>query len=160
MPPGDTIGNEMRWIQTKEHGRFNYSLLCYRLFLQLRHEGAQDADANDHDYCAFLRWHITCRGRSLPTLRDTIWRRHRWVVLKRRQGIAPIPNVTSQMSVDFISLWRTVVYLGIFIRVGGSINSVEDRGERGSVGGSPLVRGSGGSCNLVQEISFHIVKFS
>ena len=35
----------------------------------------------------------------------------------------------------------------------------EDRG-RGSGGGSPLVRGSGGSCNLVQEISFHIVKFS
>jgi len=45
---------------------------------------------------------------------------------------------------------------------GGSTNSGEDRGqkERGSVGGSPLVRGSGGSCNLVQEISFHIVKFS
>ena len=32
--------------------------------------------------------------------------------------------------------------------------------ERGSGGGSPLIRGSGGSCNLVQEISFHIVKFS
>jgi hypothetical protein len=45
---------------------------------------------------------------------------------------------------------------------GGSINSVEDRGlrEQGSGGGSPLVRGSGGCCNLVQEISFHIVKFS
>ena len=43
----------------------------------------------------------------------------------------------------------------------GLINSVEGRGqtERGSGGGSPLVRGSGGSCNLVQEISFHIVKF-
>ena len=27
------------------------------------------------------------------------------------------------------------------------------------MGGSHLVRGSGGSCNLVQEISFHIVKF-
>jgi len=42
----------------------------------------------------------------------------------------------------------------------GSKNSVEDRGqrERGSGGGSPLVRGSGGS-NLVQEISFNIVKF-
>ena len=41
-------------------------------------------------------------------------------------------------------------------------NSLEERGqrERGSGGGSPLVRGSGGSCNLVQEISFHIVKFS
>ena len=45
---------------------------------------------------------------------------------------------------------------------GGSTNSVEDRGERewGSGGGSPLVRGSGGSCNLVQEISFYMVKFS
>ena len=50
-----------------------------------------------------------------------------------------------------------------FVREGGgSTNSVEDRGQResGSGGGSPLVWGSGGSCNLVQEISFHIVKFS
>ena len=41
-----------------------------------------------------------------------------------------------------------------FFSGGGSTNSVEDRGqtERGSGGGSPLVRGSGGSCNLVQEI--------
>ena len=44
-----------------------------------------------------------------------------------------------------------------FFRVGGSTNSIEDRGPGG---GSPLVRGSGGSCNLVQEISFHIVKSS
>jgi len=36
----------------------------------------------------------------------------------------------------------------------------QDR-ENGDVGVvAPLVRGSGGSCNLVQEISFHIVKFS
>ena len=50
----------------------------------------------------------------------------------------------------------------IFFFGGGSTNSVEDRGqrERGSGGGSPLVRGSGGSCNFAQEISFHIVKFS
>jgi hypothetical protein len=51
-----------------------------------------------------------------------------------------------------------------FLGGGGrcSTNSDEDRGqrERGSGGGSPLVRGSGGSCNLVEEISFHIVKFS
>ena len=49
-----------------------------------------------------------------------------------------------------------------FFRGGGSTNSVENRGQRGRVfgGGSLLVRGSGGSCNLVQEISFHIVKFS
>jgi len=45
---------------------------------------------------------------------------------------------------------------------GGSTNSVEDRGQRewGSWGGNPILRGSGGSCNLVQEISFHVVKFS
>jgi hypothetical protein len=54
--------------------------------------------------------------------------------------------------------WRTQE----FCSGGGSTNPVEDRGqrERGSGGGSPLVRGSGVSCNLVQEISFHIVKFS
>jgi len=37
-----------------------------------------------------------------------------------------------------------------------STNSVEYRGQRkrGSGGVRPLVRGSGGSCNLVQEISY------
>jgi len=57
----------------------------------------------------------------------------------------------------------SVAYQGIFVWGGGvSINSVEDRGqrERGSGGGSPLIRGSGGSYNLVQEISYHIVKSS
>ena len=56
-----------------------------------------------------------------------------------------------------------VAYPGILFWGGGSsTNSVEDRRqrERGSGGGSPLVRCSGGSCNLVQEISFHIVNFS
>ena len=56
---------------------------------------------------------------------------------------------------------ESVVYPGIFSG-GGSTNSVEDRGQRGRVsgGGSTLVRGSGSSCNFVQEISFHIIKFS
>jgi hypothetical protein len=60
-----------------------------------------------------------------------------------------------------IFVYHPVAYPGILFE-GGSTNSVEDRGqrERGSGGGSPLVRGSGGSCNLVQEVSFHIVKFS
>ena len=51
--------------------------------------------------------------------------------------------------------YKSVAYPGIlFGGRGGSTNSVEDRGqrERGSGGGSPLVRVSGGSCNLVQEI--------
>ena len=56
------------------------------------------------------------------------------------------------------SQWRPQEF---FSGGGGSTNSVEDRGQRGrgSGGSSPLVRGSGGSCNLVQEISFHILKF-
>ena len=55
--------------------------------------------------------------------------------------------------------WRTQEFCS---RAGGSTISVEDRGQRewGSGGGSPLVRDSEGSCNLVQGISFHIVKFS
>jgi len=55
--------------------------------------------------------------------------------------------------------WRTREFC---LAGGGSTNSVEDRRQRewGSGGGSPLVRGSAGSCNLVQEISLHIVKFS
>jgi hypothetical protein len=54
----------------------------------------------------------------------------------------------------------TVAYPGIFFgRVQQIQLKTEDR-ERGSGGGSPLVRGSGGSCNFVQETSFHIVNFS
>ena len=56
-----------------------------------------------------------------------------------------------------------VAYQGIlFGGREGSTNSVEDRGQRvrRSGGGRPLVRGSGGSRKLVQEISIHIVKFS
>ena len=43
---------------------------------------------------------------------------------------------------------------------GGSTNSVEDRENGDLGGGNTLVRDSGGSCNLLQEISFHIVKVS
>jgi len=59
---------------------------------------------------------------------------------------------------DKAAQWRTKE----FFSGGGLTTSVEDRGqrERGSGGGRPLVRGSEGSCNLVHEILFHIVKFS
>ena len=36
----------------------------------------------------------------------------------------------------------------------------EDRGNRDLGAVAPIVTGSGGSCNLEQEIAFHIVKFS
>ena len=55
----------------------------------------------------------------------------------------------------------TVAYPGILFRGVQQIQlRTEDR-EKGDLGGgSPIARGSGGSCNLVQEISFHMVKFS
>ena len=47
-----------------------------------------------------------------------------------------------------------------FVRPVG-VQQIHLRTENGDMGGgSPLVRVSGGSCNLVQEISFHIVKIS
>ena len=55
-----------------------------------------------------------------------------------------------------------MAYPGILF--GGGVQQIqlrtEDRENGDLGGGSPLVRGSGGSCNLVQEISFLIVKFS
>jgi hypothetical protein len=46
--------------------------------------------------------------------------------------------------------WRTQE----FFRGGGFNKYSWGQRERGSGGGSPLVRGSGGKCNLVQEISY------
>ena len=68
----------------------------------------------------------------------------------------------SSVNSIYVDVYSSGVSRNFVRREGVSINSVEDRGqrERGSWGGSPLVRGSGGSCNLVQEISFHIVKVS
>jgi len=56
-----------------------------------------------------------------------------------------------------------VAYAGILF-AGRGVEQIQLRTENrekwdlGAV--APLVRGSGGSCNLVQEISFHLVKFS
>jgi len=57
--------------------------------------------------------------------------------------------------------FSAVAYPGILF---GGVQQIqlrtEDRENGDLGGGSPLVRGSGGSCNLVQEISFLMVKFS
>ena len=57
---------------------------------------------------------------------------------------------------------ETVAYPRIFF--GGGVQKIqlrtEDRENEDLGAVAPLVRGSGGSCNLVQEISYHIVKFS
>ena len=56
---------------------------------------------------------------------------------------------------------QAVAYPGIFFGGGQQIQLGTEGRENGDLGGgSPLVRGFGGSRNLVQEISFHMVKFS
>ena len=53
--------------------------------------------------------------------------------------------------------WRTQE----FCSGGQQIQLRTEDGENGDLGAeAPLVTGSGSGCNLVQEISFHIVKFS
>ena len=56
-----------------------------------------------------------------------------------------------------------MAYPGILFE-GGGVQQIQLRTENrqnGDLGAvTPLVRGSGGSCNLVQEILFHIVNFS
>ena len=70
---------------------------------------------------------------------------------------------------DWENTWQRTERVTILAVSGVPRNFVLGRGvnkfnwgqrEWGSGGGSRLVRGSGGSCNLVQEISFRIVKFS
>jgi len=66
-----------------------------------------------------------------------------------------------------VSATTNLAHSGIprnFVPGGGGAQQIqlrtEDRenGDLGTV--APLVRGSGGRCNLVQEMSFHIVTFS
>jgi hypothetical protein len=92
------------------------------------------------------------------------------LVLKARPSIAVseeriLCRVLSQLNlvqIDTISSRSMVIFSSVprnFFRGGFNKFSWGQR-ERGSGGSGPLVRGSGGSCNLVQQISFHIVKFS
>jgi hypothetical protein len=69
------------------------------------------------------------------------------------------PRPSSAEVKERVEIYPVAYPVILFGGCGGSTNSVEDR-ENGDLGQCPLVRGSGGSCNLVQEISFHIVKFS
>jgi hypothetical protein len=54
--------------------------------------------------------------------------------------------------------WRTQEFFFGWVQQIQSRTEDIQNGDLGAV--ALLVRGSGGSCNLVQEISFHILKFS
>jgi hypothetical protein len=63
--------------------------------------------------------------------------------------------------VNFTFTFTSGVSMNVFREGSQEIQlRTEDRENGDLGGGSPLVRGSGGCCNLVHEISFHIVKFS
>ena len=100
--------------------------------------------------------HIVYIIHSLSTLVENCLDCH----IRRELFRTPTQNGAHLATFQVITLIISGVPRNFF--QGGSTNSVEDRGERewGSGGSSPLVRGSGGSCNLVKEISFHMVKFS
>jgi len=114
-----------------------------------------------------VTWDTTCDTMAIRWRCDRyclIWAQHAWRWSAQTWYIAvvcyPENKETCLLSVES-SEFTSVAYLEILFW-GGSTNSVEDRGQRewGSGVGSPLVRDCGGSCNLVEEISFHIVKFS
>ena len=78
--------------------------------------------------------------------------RNKYILNNAKTEIWGFQQVTIEEA-GLVGQWRTQEFCS---EGGGSTNSVEDRGqrERGSGGGSPLVRGSGGSCSLVKEIHF------
>jgi len=74
-------------------------------------------------------------------------------------GLEDPESISDRRRDFYLSSSRSVAYPGILFRGGGGFNKFNwGQRERASEDGSPLVRGSGDSCNLVQEISFHIVK--
>jgi hypothetical protein len=62
------------------------------------------------------------------------------------------------LAFDYISQWRTQEFFRGGIQQIQLMTEDRQNGDLGAV--ASLVRGSGGSCNLVQETTFHIIKFS
>jgi len=128
-----------------------YSPLCAKVTVRTCVEAQTDAEAvteqNDATLDSWTRFLCGCSAHS-----------PRCLIINPVQ--TALTSIKYRKKHNFIRD-VAVAYPGILFGA-GSTNSVEDRGqrERGSGGGSPIVRGSGGSCNLVQEISFRIVKFS
>jgi hypothetical protein len=110
------------------------------------------------------------RSRNLPRCLRTssfavVFLRNYVTVDHDRFSNCPPPPPTPQFIVhSYPSVPNIAAVSGVprnFIRGGGGVNKFSwGQRERGSGDSGPLVRDSGGSCNLVQEISFHIVKFN
>ena len=112
---------------------------------------------------------VPCEGKK-GGLKILVNSQPQWVKVAYRKHVEKVcqwkyEDVISIRSVGrlrAVYLWRRQWHNQEFCSVGRGFNKFSwGQREWESWGGSsPLVRGSGGSCNLVQEISFHIVKFS
>ena len=130
-------------------------------------------EKHDQKYCkrTISDRHNTTPTRFQPTIMNHNTRRSNRLAFhtdKMKISAVSLASKARSHSIFLRSRSHTHTRSGVprnFVRWGGGGGSqqiqlrTEDR-ERGSGGCSPLVRGSEGSSNLVQEISFHIVKFS
>jgi hypothetical protein len=145
----------LRWTQVKESWRQKSNCTA------LSHTGCFEKISDDDNW--FFCWNSNTgwyclHHRPPPVIATTniLQLNYLYCHVIGNYGLSIVVRIGDGINTSF----RPVAFPGILFW-GGSINSVEDR-ERGSGGGSPypLVMRSGGSCNLVQEISFHIVKVS
>jgi len=101
--------------------------------------------------------HPIIYGNNVLDLHPLFKKSNHGVISTMRPGCTALVPLKSHHS----PATKAVTYPGILF---GGVQQIqfEDRenGDLGTVAPYPLIKGSGGSCNLVQEISFHIVKVS
>jgi len=168
---GELLRCHIRWVNSAVYFSYNRT---FRKLAVLPSSGKTQKISNQ-----FFKFTVCCLRLALDgTVIADMWQHCRYVAtLQIRRFSSNTSELLNALLLAFKFLYSLTVCSQLndlrrfqrssgvprnFVRGGGSTNSVEDRGqrERGIWGRLPLVRGSGGSCNLVQEMSFHIVKFS
>jgi len=142
--------------------RAAYGSQCHVVTMRL----SQDRPLHNRNLA--VTWFVGCRS---PVLHATVHRRTGPLRHSQAGWLNDLP--TAGHTITFLWVMTPCSLLASYRRVGavaypgilfGGVQKIQLRtedGENGDLGAvAPPVRGSGGSCNLVQEISFHIVKFS
>ena len=142
------ISLSVQWCEASLHCNCNHSAVCH--VLCIHHQIILTPTvASQHTWENAHEWKSTCNLQQLKSITAHCFNHtSSSPILESTAVLPPVKH-------NGCNQWRTQEFFS-----GGSTNSVEDREKGGLGGGSPLVRGSGGSCHLVQEISFHMVTFS
>ena len=143
---------DIRFFRTLRYARNNRSYdaavrLTYRHDVRSRHRCKWIIAAS---YCHRLSEHAGWAGLIIERV---------YILMRRTAGQVAVQKCHTTCTVERHYTGNSGVSRN-FVRGGGGNKFSWGQREWGSGGGSPLVRGSGGNCNLVQQISFHIVKFS